>query len=300
MNLDLMQASAMRFADPDENPVRGTHPVVIFGFDRVTLWLDRPELPTSQNALAKHCTKINVSLEQMIHHPRWKLKVDVHQPTIDFFHALAKALGNDVAAVVSYVEIACDIHDSMGQFAQRWCRAFLASAYMRYQQQTVVLFEKLFYFGRRAGRKAGRRGNVLAVYADKPSKINNARPAEDAPPCLHIEWRATGSATVELLGIFSIADLIRFDHERFWNEHIRMYQLPKPTELGRLLAGASGQEINVSGSALRKRATKWRANQQHNIDDIFVMHNALLNTRKINSHLKKVSFTDWLKATLMS
>jgi hypothetical protein len=36
-----------------------------------------------------------------------------------------------------------------------------------------------------SGRKAdGRDGSVLAVYADKASKINNARPDADAMGCL--------------------------------------------------------------------------------------------------------------------
>lgn len=160
----------------------------------------------------------------------------------------------------------------------------------------VVLYRGTWYYGRRTDG-TNKRSSVLAVYADNPSKLNNARPADDLPPSLHIESRATGSATLATLGIVGLDDLIQFDHPLFWNKHIRLYQLPKPTALGRLLAETCGADSNVSGSALRKRAARWK--EQYSIENKFIMHNALLANPNLVHRLKTVPFSEWLELTVL-
>lgn len=152
-----------------------------------------------------------------------------------------------------------------------------------------------YYFGRRTDVKK-HRPNVLAVYADRPSKLGNARPAKGTPPCLHIEWRVSGSPALEGYGIVSLDDLIQFDHPRFWNEHIRLYQLPKPTPLGQLLANACGADSGVSGSALRKRAAQWR--NKYSLCENFVMHNAIRETPGVEKKLKTIAFSAWLEEVI--
>lgn len=270
---------------------------VILGFDRITIWLDLPELPIAKHILDTHCTGLEVQVGQMRHNARWKCRLVILQPTSQFLVLLVKALGHDTSALVTYIEISVDLTADSRRQAWLWRNAFLASARMHYQRQPVVRdkAKTTYYYGRRTDpkTKARRRPNVLAVYADKPSKLNNAQPADGLPPCLHIEWRADGSAALEQLGIVSLDDLIRFDHRRFWNEHIRLYQLPKKTQLGRLLAEFCGADTNVSGTALRRRAERWM--QKHGIQGKFVMHNALLGTTKLTSHLEKIAFLAWVK-----
>ena len=136
------------------------------------------------------------------------------------------------------------------------------------------------------------------MYAHRPSKLGNAQPSQSLPPCLHIDWRATGSASVAVLGIVSLDDLIQFDHHAFWDRHVRMFELPaKATVLGRLLAKAAGADVDVSGTALRRRAARWIA--KYSVDGKFVMHNALRATPKLIPMLNSVPFTVWLE-TVMS
>ncbi len=270
----------------------GPEPLVIFGFDRVTLWLDRPELPIALGRLKRHCTKIKVDLQQMLYQARWKLRLEIFQPTAECLELLEKALGDDIAVQLTYVEIACDFPGNGKKQTRQWRNAFLGAAKMKYQRQSVVRDKTTWYFGRRTdGEK--RSPQVLAVYADKPSKLNNARPSADLLPCVHIEWRATGNPVLASLGIISLGDLIQFDHRRFWNVHIRLYELPKPTALGRLLAKVYGTETNVSGSALRMRTARWIKN--HTTEGKFVMHNALLTDPEIAKDLNKVPFLEWVK-----
>ena len=272
---------------------RAHAPFPIFGFDRITIWLDLPELPIAKYLLESHCTGLEVQVIQMRHNARWKCRLAILQPTSQFLVLLAKALGHDASVLVTYAEIACDLPADSRRQAVLWCNEFLALTRMRYQRQAVVRYENSYYYGRRTDPK-GRRANVLALYFDRPSKLNNAQPADDLPPCLHIEWRATGSAALEQLGIVSLEDLIRFDFQRFWNEHIHLYQLPNKTQLGRLLATACDADIDVSGTALRRRAERWK--QKHSIHRNFIMHNALLGTTKLAPRLKHISFIAWVKA----
>ena len=178
----------------------------VFGFDRITIWIDRSELPV-QDILALHCTSVQMSAEQSPFQARWKLQIELFQPTKECLTLLVEALGHDISAKVTYVEIACDVPASSKYQAQAWLGEFLCSALMRSQQQTVVSVAGTWYYGRRAVDGVRCR-NVLAVYADRPSKLNNAQPQAGSTVCLHIEWRASGAAALERIGIVSLVDLI--------------------------------------------------------------------------------------------
>ncbi len=270
---------------------------VIYGFDRVTVWLDHPELPLAViNLLRAHCTQVVVSFEQMPHNARWKLKVEIYQPTVECLIRLADALGTNIAASVTYVEIARDIPARSRSRARQWRNSLLQSARMKSLQQPVLRKKTTWYYGRRSDGKK-RRSKVLVVYADRPSKLNNARPPAGTQPDLHTEVRCTGSAVLADLGIVTLDDLIHFDHQQFWHEHLRLYRLPKPTDLGRLLAKIAGTDPHVSGSALRNRSAKWR--KEHSKVGIFIMHNALRSTPQLAKYLRKMSFPEWLQETVL-
>lgn len=263
------------------------------GFDRVTLYLDHTELPIEKNLLKQHCTKLKVKPMFMKNNPRWKLKVVLFQPTTECLRLLCDALGNIIGAIITYVEIARDTFANNSEQALNSRNNFLESATMKYQRQTVVRHESTWYYGRRSDEEGNKRGNVLAVYADKPSKLNNARPAPDATPCLHIELRVTGSAALARLGIVTLTDLIEFDHDQFWNNNITFFKLLKPTALGKLLAKIADADIGISGTALRNRANRWIS--KNSIDGQFVMHNGLRKKLELKAQLETELFTDCLK-----
>lgn len=279
----------------------GEQPEVIYGFDRIALWVDIAELPISEEALKAHCANIEVTLMQMPHNARWKLKIALFQPTRHCLRLLKEALGHDIAVLVSYVEIAFDLPATSAEQARLRRNCFLASAKMRYQHHPVVLDKHgtVFYFGRRhkmKGKKWVRCGHVMAAYSDKPSKILNARPTNNAPPCTHIEHRAFGSAAIADIGIVSLDDLIDFDHPAFWELHIHLYQLPLRKVVGYQLAKAAGASLEVGDAAFCKRAANWVSDNsiQDAYDSNFIMHNALRDPPELYKAFKKISFLAWL------
>lgn len=272
-------------------------PSVIYGLDRFTVWLDHTELTIKKSILERHCTKITVCLEQMPYNARWKLKLVILQPTIKFLQLLVDALGSNIAALLTYVEIACDLPAKNAEQALLWRDDLMAKASMKSQRGTVRLDKRgtTFYFGSRYKVKKQvkvRRANVLTVYADKPSKLNNAGPADGNLPCLHIENRTSGAAALEAHGIVSLSDLIQFDHQRFWNEHLIVYALPGVTKLGRILAEHLNTNTNISNTALVKKAHAWE--RGYRIRGAFIMHNAIVANRGIEKYFDRVEFMDWV------
>ena len=283
-------SSVTTLSDPEQPPLP------IYGYDRIRLWIDQPELPVSTDYFDQHCTEFVVSLEQMHFNARWKLKLDIFQPTITFLERLLKVLGSEIATHIVYVELACDTTARSQAQAQQWQHQFLTSAKLKYQQQPVVTYEGTDYFGRRNDGTSWR-GQVMAVYSDKPSKLNNAQPEWDALPCLHIEQRVSGSNALATCNIVSLHDLIRLDISQFFDDHVRIYSLPYLTELGRLLARIAKANTDVSPTALRKRANKWL--EQHCSNGHFSMQNALLATPHLAKNLETTPFSAWLQTMLV-
>lgn len=93
----------------DPREIGFSEPPVIYGFDRVTFWLDIPECPISEAVLEEHCTHVEVTVMQMKCNARWKLKIALFQPTARCLQLLEDAMGYDIAVLITYVEIAFDL-----------------------------------------------------------------------------------------------------------------------------------------------------------------------------------------------
>lgn len=263
----------------------------VFGFDRLRLWLDCTELPMQKPDLERHCGAVDVRLQQMHQNARWKCLVDLRQPSLEALMLLRAAVGRDISVMPTYGEIALDFPCDDEEQANAMAWAFLRAAKVPYQREVVTACETTYYFGRRSDATGKRQGHVLAVYADRKSKLAAARKMPPKPKCLHIEWRASGSASLAEIGLVTLDDLINFCHCCFWNTHVHLYQLPRKTELGQMLHLLSGSAREVSDTALRKRANGWL--KQHSVNDHFVLHNGLAETPDLLRKLRSIRFWQW-------
>ena len=133
------------------NSVNARSEPCVYGFDRVCIWIDRPELPIAKSALEQHCARVDVCLRSMPYNSRWKLLIDLHQPTVKCLRVLLQALGYDIAAHIVYVEIARDYLIGCIELALAMQISFLGSAVMLYQRNDVSTYEGTFYYGKRYG-----------------------------------------------------------------------------------------------------------------------------------------------------
>ncbi len=270
---------------------------VVHGFDRIEFWLDRPELPFNKAKLEGHCAEITIVLKQAKYQAQRKLKITLLQPTSKCIQLLLEGLGRDVMTFITYVEITCDILTMTKKKAIQIRDEFLASAYVKKQRGDVLREKSTWYFGRRATEVQKKSRHLVVTYADKPSKINNARPSKDAPPCFHLEWRVSGADALATVGIGSLADLIGFNHTAFWQRSVTFYQLPKKQKLGCYMAQPNESKITPYG--YRKRANKLI--EENSIKDKFVMHNAVLACKNLKRKLPRETFQDWIsKATKLT
>lgn len=269
----------------------------IYGVDRATIWLDvaDPRLPLKR--IAAHCGDVDLRVGQMPYNARWKSCIRLHQPDRRALKLLNEALGQTICAAVTYAEIAADVPCADAEQAQELQCRLLGALRVPYARDEVIIEQGTAYFDRRARPSNSRREpdrrapHVRVVYADKPTKLNNARPDDDSPPAVHLEWRASGAAALRRVGIGSVGDLAAFDHAAFWRDAVHLYELPGPTELGRLLAASAGTDQDVSGEALRRRAHRWR--DAATIDGAFVLQNALRNRPGVANRLKRIQWDAW-------
>ncbi|WP_234687654.1 hypothetical protein [Comamonas aquatica] len=265
----------------------------VYGVDRVTIWLDRPASEAEFEALCEHCTCLTVTNDQPKFQANRKCKLDLFQPTRKCLRMAKEILRAETNADLTYVELARDV-TLPNKARMALLIAFLGSVKVRGQRSLFVQCKGTFYCGKRA-ESGGRDGSVLAVYADKASKINNARPDADAMECFHVELRLSGKDALNKHGIRTLQDLIVFNHKQFWKKSLKFYALPRSkTKLGRLLAACSGGRADASDTAYLKRANRWLA--KHSLDGPLVLHNALKATPELEHYLAPTDWNDLMKS----
>ena len=86
------------------------------------------------------------------------------------------------------------------------------------------------------------------------------------------------------------------DHLRHWDEVLRLYQLPKKTELGCLLANSQGGRANVTSVAYLRRASRWL--DENTINGNFFLHNALKSAPGLSRRLESMHWSQMLDASI--
>lgn len=257
-----------------------------FGYDKVILGLDHAEVRGLDAAIRPHCRKFVLMPELMSNNPLWKSILEIYQPSNDLFPALLSCLGATCRAIPTYAELAWDVICPDARQAtdvQNWR---LAHLHLLNNRQTVKRYKTVWYYGRRAMPGQGKRGRVLAMYADKPCKL---RGVEDGEYCAHMELRLTGSVALQDIGVFSVGDLAALDHLGRWRGAVRFLKLPdKKTDLGRILHNQPQKEI--SRTALVNKANKFP--DEYKTKGRFVLENAVLDNKQLAQKLELIPFDE--------
>jgi hypothetical protein len=259
---------------------------IAFGFDRVAVAIDSAGLssPASRSLRIACGERLTQIIGRLPFNPSWKAKVELFQPSHGELKLLVEdCLGSEINALVVYGEIAMDFIFSTQEEAAQYGSWLATHITPRYQRDAVQLVGDTVYFGRRTDEAGEKRGRVVCIYFDRPSKLAGNSLGR---PCVHIEVRLTGSGALAAVGIGSVDDLLVFDHAAFWSSAVLARSLPSKTKLGRLLGGPGGS--TVSGAALRKRAEKFIG--ACSVAGQFFMHNAARLNGRLTSRFQKVAF----------
>jgi len=168
---------------------------------------------------------------------RYRQCVQLRQPTENACSLLAQR--NDV--LINGVEIALDLNFKNG-FERDAAREFFHKHLVRrwhgsrqkihvYQppQQKQAAHDHSGQCRYDAARSAP---NKIVVYSEDFTRITGE------PDCLHIEWRTTRARATRATGIESVGDLLVFDHRRFWQKRLRLYDVDCD-KLGLMMANRS-------------------------------------------------------------
>jgi hypothetical protein len=219
------------------------------GFD-VKFYYDRIKLyATSANKKAK-LDRVCATEDQqkiipraLIHHDDMSLMIDAHQPDSAYFGRLKNSLTGDY--VINYAEFAMDILVRNKKQVPK-LRALLNELLVFERKRCDDRFpygqyQDTHYFGQRINLK-----DILAIYSDKKSKV--------APHshCVHMEIRLFGSKILKNFGVYTIQDLIDFEHEKIWAKYLDLRDV-NYTKLGRLV---TGEKVGLTDSSYRRHGKK--------------------------------------------
>lgn len=220
-----------RIAITNATQVADIRPSGIYSyFDWLTVWSKSP-LPKAQlDALKQHCTgRVDVLNAPARWDPSYRQRLQLFQPQPPALELLASTSG----LRQTYLEPALDwtfddgyALDAAAAIVQR-CSV---QPYFRGKEHVEI---HSHYFGQR-----WQQANVLHHYDSKPSRITGE------VFCEHIEWFLCGRRALRQAGINSLADLLTFDHRKFWQRHLTLCEVD-PLHLARLYHNY------VTGSARR-------------------------------------------------
>lgn len=253
------------------------------GFDVIEGYIDSPDPILSIDKLRAHCAGLIITERAKPYAPMSGVHIKVLQPSSEFLQILLDDLGGRYTFDVTYLEVAADffLHPSASRNAfLRWLLGHLTFKHLR---QRVVRAKRTrsLYYGRRTNKAGQRRSRVGVIY-NRRSKL--AGPYKGRK-CVHVELRLSGIDAVRSVGVFTLPDLIDFNHTTFWPAVAKLRRIAGKTKLGRIIGGRAD---NATPKALQKRARTWR--DQHRIGRAFVLHNALLAVPRANGALEPIDF----------
>lgn len=258
--------------------------------DRVRIRLDKP-LPRSAGIQLKQagCVRVSQRPIHLEYHPRWAAELRITRPTQACLVSLEELLGeNRIGSEPCALEIARDFLTSEPNSRAYIEQELLRSIVLRHRLPRVKRSGSCYFWGHRGDDVR------IAMYGDRPHKQPDL---SWAAACVHIEIRLLGAPTLRKYGVWSAGDLSHFDYESAWKRAVDMICLPaNKSALGRLLGPK-----NVSGTALRKRATRFLAQGAIRNSTLFAVQNVISPgdngaRRQLPRRITRMDFNDWTRA----
>ena len=119
-------------------------------------------------------------------------------------------------------------------------------------------------------------------------------------PCLHIEFRMTGTPALRRNGFLSNANLL-FDHRAFWQPRLRFYEFDL-SKLGRLVHNMQTRKRGQTGS---RRRGPWL--DRHGFDQDLIIGAITFRSSSVQqvlddypaarSYLRELDMSHWLPAS---
>ncbi|MFM0362135.1 hypothetical protein [Paraburkholderia sediminicola] len=264
---------------------------IALGFDRLTIWIDHPYPDLPVEDIRKHCGNISfMPCKSATYQNVWQTEIKLFQPSSTALKTLRNAIGHRYRTKLSYAEIALDWITVDEAHARELWTFFLKHFKLRSSRHHVQFCEDTAYYKPRSVGESGRNACNVVAYPDRLSKLNV--PNTVGRPCCHLEFRLTGPTAIsKATNLFSVADCVAVDHQRFWQQHLTLFEVASKADLGRIL---KRNEAHTSEAAHRKRAATFL--DKHTHSGIYVLQDCVLDLEAIKRILKPIDNRHFLKA----
>jgi len=193
-------------------------------YDRIKLYVNSANDKTKVRDVRANKKLYKVLPRALPHYDTMNLLIDAYQPDSNLFEKLDTALTGDY--VINYVEFAMDILSVNNKQLLKLRKLFNDLLIQDRKRCTPRFYHKelnrTHYYGCRKKHK-----DILVVYGPKEHKLDKNI------QCVHIERRLYGSKIIKNFGIYTIQDLIDFQHETVWNKFLDLRDI-NYNKLGRL------------------------------------------------------------------
>jgi hypothetical protein len=200
-------------------------------FDSATRWHNIKKI------VAKNPDNI-IEQGSLPHHETINSWIDLYQPSCSYLKEIEASLSGDY--VINFVEFAFDIicdtqsgHKKMQKLIEQ----------ILVQQRCGNNFYHcrkgpVYYYGIRPEHE-----DIIVVYSDRESKMDvNKR-------CVHIELRMSGSKILKNFDIYTLDDLITFEHAKVWDEYLDLRSV-NYKKLGQLICS---DKLDLADSSYWRR-----------------------------------------------
>jgi hypothetical protein len=196
------------------------NPAGIYSYiDKLQVWLRQPLARRNLAWLRGQCGMLQVRNKPASFDWTYVQRLQLNQPT----HEAIQFLSTVADLHLNYVEVALDWTFEDEDDRNAAIALVVRHHVKRWHRDQGIRFVK--WVTRYSGPRSA--PNVLATYHDKHCRITGEL------LCVHLEWRIRGVGAARRAGITCLADLLKLDHRRFWQERLLM-RSPDPRKLGRM------------------------------------------------------------------
>ena len=189
--------------------------------DRIHVWLRIPLTAAELAWLDRHCAPSRAPLNELAAFGNYRQRLELVRPDAEALRFLSKRKHH-----LNYVELALDWllqNESMLHAAGLIIKRHLIKRHHREEHGVELVQDTTLYLGRPTDKVRP------ASYGDLPCRHTGH------PHCIHLEFRLKNVQTLRRAGIWSITDLLKFDHHAFWKKRLLLAELDYGY-FGRMLA----------------------------------------------------------------
>jgi len=257
-----------------------------FYVDRLEFYCDATTRYSDLEIICHWNKKNKILWQSLPHNPQFDKKVEIYQPTNEQLLELVNLVKTKIIGdyIINFIELAVDFRHLDAKKLNNLKLFFVRHLVVKHPRSEPYyksLNETLYY--------SNQRDFGFAFYLDLDNRKDKYKNS------LHFECRISTSAKLKKLKIFSMQNLLDFDHNGFWDEYLTLYY-PNYTKLGQYAYTLSHKYLKKP-LIERQTQSKWGRKLWGNF---VVLQEFLANNPDCYKYLRRIITTSKFESYLTS